>query len=120
MLSPPVLIDRDDSLARPFAPPPVALLVLYLLLGKTQDGANALAIKAEERKLSDLKASLAKTTAAMESKSSFDRKGEYFLPPAAPTVNIQILVWGGGRCQTFSFSFFPVEQTTSGIGHRVK
>ncbi|CAN0444458.1 unnamed protein product [Ascophyllum nodosum] len=39
-----------------------------------KDGANALAIKAEERKLSDLKASLAKTTAAMESKSSFDRK----------------------------------------------
>ena len=28
---------------------------------------------------------------------------------------------GGMRCQTFSFSvFFPVQQTTSGIGHRVK
>ena len=28
---------------------------------------------------------------------------------------------GGGRCQTFSlFFFFPVQQTTSGIGHRVK
>ena len=27
---------------------------------------------------------------------------------------------GGVRCQTFSFLFFPVQQTTSGIGHRVK
>ena len=27
----------------------------------------------------------------------------------------------GGRCQTFfSFSLFPVQQTTGGIGHRVK
>ena len=28
---------------------------------------------------------------------------------------------GGGRCQTFFyFLFLPVQQTTSGIGHRVK
>ena len=29
--------------------------------------------------------------------------------------------WGGGGCQTFpSCSLFPVQLTTSGIGHRVK
>ena len=27
---------------------------------------------------------------------------------------------GGVRCQTFYFYFFPIQQTTSGIGHRVK
>ena len=27
---------------------------------------------------------------------------------------------GGVRCQTFSFVLFPVQQTTSGIGYRVK